>query len=381
MSRKFDTRCIHGGESHAYEDPIRALSFPIYQTATFAHSVIGHEQFNYTRQDNPTRLRAEEILASLEGAVQAVAFASGMAAVAALVELLSPGDHILCSDDLYGGVTRLFNNICRKNALIVSFVDTTDTEAVARAIRPETKLLYIETPSNPTMRVTDIRACAALAHENGALLAVDNTFLTPVFQRPIELGADVVVHSGTKYLAGHNDTIAGFLALADPALAEKIRLIGKSVGNMLSPFDSWLVLRGMKTLSIRMERAQESALKIVAALRNMPRVSEVYYIGLEDHPGYAVNARQTGGSGAMISFRVDSETTARNALQRVRLITFAESLGGAESLITYPITQTHNDVPHEQRARLGIDERLLRLSVGLEDADDLIEDLSQALGV
>ncbi|MBQ8952895.1 MAG: PLP-dependent transferase [Clostridia bacterium] len=381
MSRKFETRCIHGEEAHAYEDPIRAVSFPIYQTATFAHSVIGHEQFNYTRQDNPTRLRAEEILASLEGAAQAVAFASGMAAVAALVELLSPGDHILCSDDLYGGVTRLFNNICRKNGLLVSFVDTTDAEAIARALRPETKLLYIETPSNPTMRVTDIRVCAALAHENGALLAVDNTFLTPVYQRPIELGADIVVHSGTKYLAGHNDTIAGFLALADPSLAEKIRLIGKSVGSMLSPFDSWLVQRGMKTLAIRMERAQENALKVAAALRSTPRVCEVYYIGLEDHPGYAVNARQASGSGAMISFRVDSEETARRVLQKVRLITFAESLGGAESLITYPITQTHSDVPPEQRARLGIDGRLLRLSVGLEDADDLIEDLCQALEV
>ena len=273
----------------------------------------------------------------------------------------------------------MFNNIASKNGIAVSFVDTADTEAVARAIRPETKLIYIETPSNPMMRVSDIRACAALAHECGALLAVDNTFLTPVFQRPLELGADVVLHSGTKYLSGHNDTIAGFIALADQDIADELRFIGKSVGNMLAPFDSWLVQRGIKTLAVRMERAQASARKIAAALGEMPLVSEVYYIGLKDHPGYAVNASQASGSGAMISFRVQSEEIARRALQKVRLITFAESLGGAESLITYPITQTHSDVPPEQRARLGIDERLLRLSVGLEDADDLIDDLRGAL--
>lgn len=379
MSRNFDTRCIHGKENHAYTDGARSVSFPIYQTATFGHSLIGHEQFNYTRQDNPTRLQLEEVVASLEGAVDAVAFSSGMAAIAALVETLRPGDHILCSEDLYGGVTRLFHNICSKNGVEVNCVDTTNVSAIKSAVRPNTKLVHIETPSNPTMRVTDIRACAELAHAAGAILSVDNTFLSPVFQRPLFLGADVVLHSGTKYLSGHNDTISGFLALSNQKLADQIRLIGKTTGAMLAPFDSWLVLRGIKTLSVRLERQQENAIKIAHALRKHPCVQQVYYIGLKDHPGYEINQKQSSGFGAMISFRVNSEETARRALQKIKLVTFAESLGGVESLLTYPLTQTHCDVPAELRKKLGIDETLLRLSVGLEDAQDLIDDLTQAL--
>ena len=363
----------------ACPDSLRSVSFPIYQTATFAHSTIGHEQFNYTRQDNPTRLRLEETIAALEHGADAIAFASGMAAISAVFELFQPGDHILCSEDLYGGTTRLFNTISTKNGLRVDFIDTTRPETVRAALRPETRAIFLETPSNPMMNITDIRACAALAKEAQAMLIVDNTFLSPCFQQPLLLGADLVIHSGSKFLSGHNDAISGFAVAARQDLADRIRLIARTTGGMLSPFDSWLVLRGVKTLSVRMERAQENTLRLAAALQENPRVTRVYYPGLPEHPGYAVNAAQTRGFGSMLSFRVDSEATAVRALGSVRLITFAESLGGTESLLTYPLTQTHSDVPEDMRAHLGIDGTLLRLSVGLEAIDDLLADLEQAL--
>ncbi len=378
MKWDFDTRCIHG-EAHAWADGARSVSFPIYQTATFGHSMIGHEQFNYTRQDNPTRQQLEEVVASLEEADSAIAFSSGMAAIAALTEILCPGDHLVCGEDLYGGTTRLFSQICEKNGVTVSFVDTTDPAKLEEAMRPSTRLVHVETPSNPMMTVTDIRACADIAHAHGALLSVDNTFLSPVFQRPLTLGADAVLHSGSKYLSGHNDTIAGFLVLNDRDLTERFRLIAKTIGAALAPFDSWLVLRGLKTLHVRMQRQQENARFLAHALQRHPAVREVLYIGLPEMPGYAVNRRQTGGTGAMISFRVQDEATARRALERVRLITFAESLGGTESLLTYPLTQTHCEVPEALRRKLRIDGTLLRLSVGLENAEDLLADLTQAL--
>ena len=378
MKWDFDTRCIHG-EAHAWADGARSVSFPIYQTATFGHSMIGHEQFNYTRQDNPTRQQLEEVVASLEEADSAIAFSSGMAAIAALTEILRPGDHLVCGEDLYGGTTRLFSQICEKNGVTVSFVDTTDPAKLEEAMRPSTRLVHVETPSNPMMTVTDIRACADIAHAHGALLSVDNTFLSPVFQRPLTLGADAGLHSGSKYLSGHNDTIAGFLVLNDRDLTERFRLIAKTIGAALAPFDSWLVLRGLKTLHVRMQRQQENARFLAHALQRHPAVREVLYIGLPEMPGYAVNRRQTGGTGAMISFRVQDEATARRALERVRLITFAESLGGTESLLTYPLTQTHCEVPEALRRKLRIDGTLLRLSVGLENAEDLLADLTQAL--
>lgn len=378
MKWDFDTRCIHG-EAHAWADGARSVSFPIYQTATFGHSMIGHEQFNYTRQDNPTWQQLEEVVASLEEADSAIAFSSGMAAIAALTEILRPGDHLVCGEDLYGGTTRLFSQICEKNGVTVSFVDTTDPAKLEEAMRPSTRLVHVETPSNPMMTVTDIRACADIAHAHGALLSVDNTFLSPVFQRPLTLGADAVLHSGSKYLSGHNDTIAGFLVLNDRDLTERFRLIAKTIGAALAPFDSWLVLRGLKTLHVRMQRQQENARFLAHALHRHPAVREVLYIGLPEMPGYAVNRRQTGGTGAMISFRVQDEATARRALERVRLITFAESLGGTESLLTYPLTQTHCEVPEALRRKLRIDGTLLRLSVGLENAEDLLADLTQAL--
>ncbi|MGN1021158.1 MAG: trans-sulfuration enzyme family protein [Aristaeellaceae bacterium] len=380
MSYRFDTRCVHGTPERAYEDGVRSVSFPIYQSATFAHTRIEHGQFNYTRQDNPTRLHLEETVAALEEGHDAAAFASGMAAISAVFELFRPGDHVICGEDLYGGTTRLFRNISAKNGLEVSFTDTTDPAKVRAALRPATRAVYIETPSNPMMNVTDIRACAAIAHEAGALLIVDNTFLSPAFQQPLTLGADLVVHSGSKYLAGHNDVICGFVVTSTAALSDAVRLIGKTTGGMLAPFDSWLVMRGIKTLALRMERVQQSALTLARALRENPHVTEVLCVGLPEHPGYAVNRGQASGSGGMLSFRVDSPETARRVLTGVKLITFAESLGGTESLITYPLTQTHSDVPEDMRLRLGITDTLLRLSVGIEDVNDLLADLNQALG-
>lgn len=377
-----ETQCIHGGGVHAYEEGTRAVSFPIYQTATFGHLGLGQSTgFDYTREKNPTRQRLEETVSALEGAVDTVAFSSGMAAVSACFELFSPGDHILCTEDLYGGVVRLFNTIGRKNGLAFDFVDSSDLASLEAALRPGTRALYIETPSNPMMHVTDLLACAALAKERGLLLIVDNTFLSPYFQNPLALGADLVLHSGSKFLSGHNDTIAGFLSSANQDLADRVRLIAKTTGGALAPFDSWLVMRGLKTLSVRMERQQENAEKIARWLGTQEQISQVFYVGLPSHPGYAVNAAQARGAGSMLSFRTDSADTARRILERVRLITFAESLGGTESLVTYPMVQTHPDVPAETRERLGITDTLLRLSVGLEHVDDLIADLAQALAL
>lgn len=380
MERKLETRCIHG-DGHRYKEDSRAISFPIYQTASFSHIKPGHNAsgFDYSRESNPTRQQLEETVSSLEKAADTTAFTSGMAAIAACFELFQPGDHIICSEDLYGGTVRLFHKIEEKNGLLFSFVDTTDISQLRSALRAETRAIYIETPSNPMMRVTDLRACSALAKDSGALLIVDNTFLSPYWQNPIELGADLVVHSGTKFLAGHNDTIAGFLCSAGEELGARVRLLGKTLGNTLAPFDSWLVMRGMKTLAVRMERQQENAQKLAAWLTGQPQVEKVYYVGLPEHPGYAVHASQARGAGSMLSFTVDSEATALRTLEQIRLITFAESLGGTESLLTYPMIQTHPDVPKEDRERLGITETLLRLSVGLEHIDDLIADLAQAL--
>ena len=381
MDKNLETRCVHGGE-HRFPDGRDALSMPIYQTAAFAHPDLGHspDRFYYTRLTNPTRNHLEETVSSLEGAADTVAFATGMAAITAVFELFSPGDRILCSADLYGGTVLLFDLVEKKNGLILEFVDTTDPAALTAAMATAPKALYIETPSNPMMNVTDIALCAKLAKEQGALLIVDNTFLSPYFQNPIALGADLVVHSGTKYLGGHNDTLAGFVCAADADVAEKVRKISIATGGNLAPFDSWLMIRGIKTLAVRMERAQENALAIAKFLRTHPKVTKVHYVGLPEHPGYAVNAKQSRGSGAMLSFAVDSHETALRVLEKVQIITFAESLGGPESLITLPVTQTHADVAPEERERLGITDSLLRLSVGLEHVDDLIEDLKQAIG-
>ena len=380
MSNSIETRCVHGGD-HRFPDSRESLSMPIYQTAAFAHPDLGHspDRFYYTRLTNPTRTHLEETVSSLEGAADTVAFTSGMAAISAVFELFSPGDRIVCSADLYGGTVLLFDSVGRKNGLQLDMVDTTDADALRAAMRSGTKAIYIETPSNPMMNVTDIAACAQIAKEYGAWLIVDNTFLSPYFQNPIALGAHIVIHSGTKFLGGHNDTISGFVCVADAALGERLHKIAYTLGATLSPFDSWLMIRGIKTLPIRMERAQENALTIAKWLRQQPQVTHVYYVGLEDHPGYAVNARQSRGSGSMLSFTLQSKEQALQALAKVKVITFAESLGGPESLITLPCTQTHADVAPEEREKLGITDSFLRMSVGLENAQDLIADLAQAM--
>ena len=380
MKQSLETICVHGGE-HKFPDSRESLSMPIYQTAAFAHPDLGHspDRFYYTRLTNPTRNHLQETVAALEGAHDAIAFTSGMAAITAVFELFAPGDRIVASADLYGGTVLLFDSISKKNGLILDLVDTTDPETVKAAVTPGTKAVYIETPSNPMMNVTDIRLCAELAHSVGAVLIVDNTFLSPYFQNPIALGADIVIHSGTKYLGGHNDTIAGFVCLKDETFSEKLYKISYTLGATLSPFDSWLMIRGIKTLAIRMERAQENALAIANWLKEQKNVTKVYYVGLPEHPGYAVNASQSRGSGAMLSFAVATPELAQQVLAKVKIITFAESLGGPESLITFPATQTHADVAEEERNKLGITDCFLRMSVGLEKAEDLIADLDQAL--
>ena len=381
MSGQFETRCIHGDSAVSPQDENRAISFPIYQTASFSHIKTGHNDsgFDYTRESNPTRQRLEEIVSSLEGAAGTTAFSSGMAAISACFELFAPGDHIICSEDLYGGVIRLHNLISSKNGLKIDYVDTTNLDNVCAEIGPNTKAIYVESPSNPMMNITDLRKCASLAHAHGLLFIADNTFLSPYFQNPLSLGADIVIHSGTKFLSGHNDTVAGFLSAKDPTVADKVRLLAKTTGGVLAPFDCWLVMRGVKTLAVRMERQQESALKIVNWLIEQPQVTKVFYPGLKDHPGYNVNNGQASGSGSMISFRLNSREAALRMLQKVKIVTFAESLGGTESLLTYPALQTHPDVPAEMRERLGITDTLLRMSVGLENSQDIISDLKQAL--
>lgn len=373
-----NTTCIHGSDDPS--DCTGSVTVPIYQTVTFSHPGVGESTgYDYSRVQNPTRKQLEKVVVALEHGTDAIAFSSGMAAIAALMELFKIGDHIIASDDLYGGSIRLFRTISEKNGLAFDYVDTSNVLQIEKYIKPQTKAIFIETPSNPMMKVTDIAAVAEIAHRHGLWLIVDNTFLTPYFQTPILLGADIVVHSGTKYLCGHNDTLAGFLVVATQELSQRLREIYKTTGACLSPFDSWLLIRGIKTLGIRMERQQENAMKVAKWMCAKSNIREVYYIGLPSHPNFEVAKKQASGFGAMISFEVDTAKTARDILSHVKLIRFAESLGGVETLITYPATQTHSDLKKEERDAKGINDRLLRLSVGLESSDDIIGDLEQAL--
>lgn len=373
-----ETKCVHGcSDNH---NDTGAISVPIYQSSTFSRSFIGEGAgYDYSRLQNPTRECVEKLVAKLENGYDALAFSSGMAAFSALMELFSPGDTILATDDLYGGTVRFLNHISVKNGIRVIYTDTSNIANIEANLTPSLRAIFIETPSNPMMQVTDIKAVAEIAHKNNALLIVDNTFLSPYFQQPFSLGADIVLHSGTKFLGGHNDVLAGFLVVNSAELSEKLRFIIKTTGAGLAPFDSWLLIRGLKTLAIRMDKQQENALKIAEWLSNHPNVKAVHYVGLPTHPQYELNKRQASGFGSMISFEVHDEATAHAILKKVKVILFAESLGGTETLITYPITQTHADVPLEQRLKKGITERLLRLSVGIEHVDDIIADLQQAL--
>lgn len=376
-----ETLCVHNGQNITDDHAFGAISVPIYQSATFAHPGIGQTTgYYYTRESNPTRTELEEIVNTLEHAYDTVGTSSGMAALSIVLELFGEGDHFVCSEDLYGGSVRIFDTIGVERGREFSYVDTTDLAVVEASIKENTKAIYIETPSNPTMQVSDLVAVSEIAKKHGALLIVDNTFLSPYFQNPIDLGADIVVHSGTKYLGGHNDTLSGFLSVNTKELAEKVRLLYKTIGMQLSPFDSYLMIRGIKTLAVRMERQQENAMKIAQWLKQNDRVEKVYYVGLPEHPGYEINKKQARGFGAMISFTLKDEKTARKILENVKVFSYAESLGGVESLITYPMLQTHGDVPVEIRERLGITETFLRMSVGIENVDDLIADLDQAFG-
>lgn len=356
-----------------------AVSFPIYQTATYAHPGAGQSTgFDYSRLQNPTREQLEKVVCQLEGGVDALALSSGMAAISLLMELFAPGDHIIAESDLYGGTIRLFDNVNIKNGIEFTRVNCA-TADLEQLVTPRTKAIYIETPTNPMMNVADIAKIAGITRKHGLLLIVDNTFMSPYFQNPLALGADIVVHSGTKYLSGHNDTLSGFIVTNRADVQEKLRFLIKTTGAGLSPFDSWLTLRGIKTLAVRMEKAQENAVKIAEWLKNQKSVVRVLYPGLPDHPGYELQKRQARGFGAMLTFQTDTTERALSVLSRVRLIQYAESLGGVESLITYPTTQTHADVPEEIRLKNGITPATLRLSVGIENADDLISDLEQAL--
>lgn len=379
MTLRLDSLLVHG---YRGADPhTGSISFPIYQSATFRHP--GPNQstgYDYSRSENPTREELEKTMALLEAGHEGFAFSSGMAAISTVMELFSPGDHIIVSEDLYGGTYRLFEEIFHRHGLQFSYVDSSRQINIEQSIQANTRGIYIESPSNPMMRVTDIAAAANLAAAHDARLIVDNTFLTPYYQRPLTLGADLVVHSGTKFLGGHNDTLAGLVVVKDSEIAERIKLVQKSVGAVLAPFDSWLILRGIKTLAVRLERQQSNALQVAKWLQDDIRVEKVHYVGLPDHPGYELSKKQASGFGAMISFSIRDPKQVEAVLSRVKLLAFAESLGGVESLITYPLVQTHAAIPEHIRCRLGVDEKLLRLSVGIENSQDIIADLDQALG-
>lgn len=380
--RGFATRAIHGGQS---PDPSTgAVMPPIYATSTYAQSSPGvHRGYEYSRTQNPTRGAWERGIADLEGGQRGFAFASGLATTATLLDLLDSGDHVLAMDDLYGGSFRLFERVRRRSAgLDFSFVDLSDAKAVGAAIRPKTRMIWVETPTNPLLKLVDIEAVAAAARGKGILTVVDNTFATPWIQRPLELGADVVMHSATKFLNGHSDMVGGVAVVADAALGERIGFLQNAVGAVAGPFDSFLALRGLKTLPLRMRQSGDSALAVASWLERHPRVERVLYPGLDSHPQRTLAKRQMArsGSGIVTFFLKGGLDEARRFLERLEVFTLAESLGGVESLVDHPAIMTHASVPPETRAKLGISDSLVRLSVGIEDTEDLVADLAAALG-
>jgi cystathionine beta-lyase/cystathionine gamma-synthase len=375
----FSTLAIHAGQE---PDPTTgAVTVPIYQTSTYAQESIGkHKGFEYARTQNPTRFAVERNIAALEGARFGFAFASGMAAIDAILRLVKAGDHVIVSDNTYGGTYRLFARVLANYQIEFEFVDTTNASNVEAAIRDNTRMIFVETPTNPVMMVTDLRAVSDIAHARGVRVVCDNTFMSPYLQRPIDFGVDIVTHSTTKYLNGHSDGVGGVVVLNDERDAEWLKFVQNSAGAILSPFDSWLVLRGTKTLAVRMRQHDANGRAVAAFLQEHPAVKKVYYPGLASHPQYDLARRQQKGFGGMVAFDVGSLANARTVLESVKLCTLAESLGGVETLISHPATMTHASVAPEKRAQLGITDGLVRVSVGIEDIEDIIADLDQALG-
>ena len=377
-SARFSTICIHAGQT---PDPSTgAIITPIFQTSTYVQEELGkHKGFEYARTQNPTRLALENNLAAIEGGKAAYAFASGMAAIDAITTLLKAGDHVVVTDNTYGGTFRLFDKVLTKYQLTFSYVDTSRPELVEQAIRPETKMLFVETPTNPVMRLTDLARTAEIARAHHLRFVVDNTFASPCLQRPIEFGADLVMHSTTKYLNGHSDSVGGVVVAARAEDAEWLKFIQNAAGAILSPFDSWLVLRGTKTLAVRMKQHNVNGQAVAEFLEAHPKVKRVLYPGLPSHPQHELARRQMRGFGGMLSFDVGTFENARRVCNRVRLMALAESLGGVETLITHPASMTHASVPPDRRAAIGLTDSLVRISVGIEDPQDLIDDLAQAL--
>jgi cystathionine beta-lyase/cystathionine gamma-synthase len=377
-TRGFSTRAIHAGQP---PDPrTGAVAVPIYQNVTYVQDELGkHKGYEYARVQNPTREALEANVASIESAAAGHAFASGMAAISTLVSLLEAGDHAVVSGNVYGGTYRLFTQVLERYQLSFSWVDTSRLDALREAMTPRTRLVLVETPTNPLMEITDLAGAAEIAHASGALLAVDNTFMSPYLQRPLELGADIVMHSATKFLGGHSDVLAGVLATSDERAAEWFSFMQKSAGAVLAPFESFLLLRGIKTLAVRMERHETSGRALAELLAGHPKVRRVLYPGLPDHPGHELHGSQASGFGALITFDVGSFAAAKRLLDRVEVMALAESLGGVETLISHPASMTHASVPAEKRAEIGLTDGMVRISVGLEDLEDLAADLERAL--
>ncbi len=375
----FSTIAIHAGNEP--DIATGAVSVPIYQTSTYAQDALGkHKGYEYARTQNPTRSALETNIAALENAKFGFAFASGMSAIDAVLKLVKGGDHVVLGDNTYGGTYRLFSKILVDYGIEFDLADTSDLHSLEQAFRPNTKMVFVETPTNPVMTVTDLAAVSEMSHARGARVVCDNTFMSPYFQRPIDLGVDIVVHSTTKYLNGHSDSVGGFVALNDETDAERIKFVQNGIGAILSPFDSFLVLRGTKTLAVRMEAHDKNGRIVANFLAEHPKVQKVYYPGLAAHPQHEIAKRQQTGFGGMVSFETGSLANAKKVLESVKLCTLGESLGGVESLISHPATMTHASVPQETRKRLGITDGLVRISVGIEDVEDIIEDLEMALG-
>ena len=380
-SKNLGTKYIHAG---AHPDPSTgAIMTPIFQTSTFVQSSPGvHQGYEYARSQNPTRFALEEAFAVIENAKFGLAFSSGVAATDAVMRLLVPGDEVIAAHDMYGGTYRLFSKVYEKMGIVFNYVDTSTAENVAKAITTKTKLIWIETPTNPLMNITDIAAVAAIGKEHGCIVCVDNTFASPYLQNPLDQGASIVMHSATKYLGGHSDVIQGALMMNDESLREQLYFIQKSTGAVPGPQDCFLVLRGIKTLHVRMQRHCENGIKVANYLRQHSKVDKVYWCGFEDHPNHAIAKKQMRGYGGMISFTLkdDSVEAATKVLSNTKIFSLAESLGGVESLINHPASMTHASIPRERRIANGLSDGLIRLSVGIEDAEDIIEDLAQAIG-